>query len=117
MVKKKSQQLAIPQGDDVSDQPDLKPGQGDPAPTQPAAEDIGYTVGLWAWKDQYRCKQCDFDTLNLDVMLDHLVQAHAVFQFAEPMPASTSATTTPAPSASDAERADGIFEIDLKEDQ
>lgn len=112
MAKKRSQQSA------VSNQPSLEPGQGDPAPTQPAVEDIGYTVGLWAWKDQYRCKQCEFDTLNLDAMLEHLVNVHAVFLLEEPEPASSTPLSTAAPfSANDIERADGIFEIDLKEDQ
>ena len=113
MAKKKIQQSA------VSNQPSLEPGQGDPAPTQPAVEDIGYTVGLWAWKDQYRCKQCEFDTLNLDAMLEHLVNVHAVFLLEEPEPAPppTPPHLSTNGEGSDKERADGIFEIDLKEDQ
>lgn len=110
MAKKKGQQLA------VSNQPSLEPGQGLPAPTQPAVEDIGYTVGLWAWKDQYRCKQCEFDTLNLDAMLEHLVNVHAVFLLEEPEPDLTP-NPSPEGQGSDVEKADGIFEIDLKEDQ
>lgn len=81
--------------------------------------ELGYTVGLWAWKEQYRCKQCDFDTLDLGVMEEHLMMAHENFKFQEPAtPASTPPLNTTAPlSANDNERADGIFEIDLKEDQ
>jgi len=82
-------------------------------------ESVGYTVGLWAWKTQYVCKTCQFDTLQLGVMEEHLMLVHGNFKFQEPTPASSTPPDTAAPlSANNADEvADGIFEIDLKEDQ
>jgi hypothetical protein len=82
-----------------------------------SSEEIGYTVGLWAWKDQYQCKQCEFDTLDLDAMLEHLLKEHSVVNLKEPFPPSPDLTSSPSPLGEGGEKADGIFEIDLKEDQ
>lgn len=84
-----------------------------------SADDVeaqGYTVGLWAWKPQYLCKQCQFDTLDLKVMEEHLLLAHRTTPALTPPP---DLTPSPSPEGEgrNEERADGIFEIDLKEDQ
>jgi hypothetical protein len=48
-------------------------GQTSPPSPSPKGEggqaEIGYTIGQWAGHEQYRCKKCAFDTLDLDVML------------------------------------------------
>lgn len=75
----------------------------------------GYTTGAWAGKMQYACRACAFDSLDLDVILEHLVRVHAIFDLQEPAPLEA---TPAAPSEEEGEqKADGIFEIDLKEDQ
>jgi hypothetical protein len=94
-------------------------GQTSPPSPSPKGEggqaEIGYTIGQWAGHEQYRCKKCAFDTLELDVMLDHLLRVHSVIASA-PLPFPTS-PPAPLQDGEGSERADGIFEIDLKEDQ
>jgi hypothetical protein len=87
---------------------------------QPAQEsapaEIGYKVGQWAGKPQYQCKQCEFDTLDLDAMLEHLLAVHSVIAVDGPVtfPPSAGANPSEIPGT---QRADGVFEIELKEDQ
>lgn len=96
-----------------------QPGLDTPLSTSAAraAEEIGYTVGQWAWRNQYICKQCQFDSLDLDVMLQHLLLVHSIVALKEPEPALSSPQPSPEGRGSEIEKADGIFEIDLKEDQ
>lgn len=108
----------------VSDQQsavsDQQSGISDQQPATPSEESkIGYTVGQWAGHPQFRCKECAFDTLDLDVMLEHLLRVHSVIALNESAPPSEPSPPTPLPEGegSEVERADGIFEIDLKEDQ
>jgi hypothetical protein len=91
--------------------------QTDVSPEQPVEQpEIGYKVGQWAGHTQYKCKECAFDTLELDVMLDHLLKAHSVIALDKPQTFPPSPQSTE-PGGDDRERADGVFEIDLKEDQ
>lgn len=84
----------------------------------------GYTVGQWAWMPQYMCKQCEFDTLELSVMEEHLLVAHGTRTPAHLHPSTDAqdgeGKPSPQPSPLQGEgdeRGSGIFEIDLKEDQ
>lgn len=82
------------------------------------AEETGelYTEKSWAGMPQYCCTLCEFETLKIDVMWDHIAQQH----FQEPIPASTMQPLLEPekqPDEKAVERADGIHEIDLKEDQ
>lgn len=103
--------------------------QQTPPPTPPqieehnlerGAEVYGYTVGSWAGHEQYQCNHCEFDSLELGVMEEHVMLAHGIFRLKEPVPAPTP-DLTPSPSpegrGESNEKADGLFEIDLKEDQ
>lgn len=78
---------------------------------------IGYITGEWAGRTQYRCRSCAFDCLDLDQMLDHLVDRHSPV-------APSIAAHAPGELEEQAhadlqpdEAAQGIYEIDLKEDQ
>jgi len=42
------------------------------------AENEHYTTGTWAGHEQFRCKHCEFDTLELDVMVEHLFWMHSI---------------------------------------
>ncbi|MCI0550519.1 MAG: hypothetical protein L0287_06165 [Anaerolineae bacterium] len=90
-------------------------------PPQPTEEpQIGYTVGSWAGRPQYQCKECQFETLDLDAMLEHLLRVHSVIALkeSEPFPPSSpSPQPSPEGRGGEGEKADGIYEIDLKEDQ
>jgi len=44
---------------------------------RPAEENLPYTVGSWKGIEQYRCKKCPFDTLNLVDMQAHISKRHA----------------------------------------
>lgn len=76
----------------------------------------GYTIGQWAGHEQFRCRECEYDTLDLDVMLEHLLMVHSVVALKEPEPFPPSPPAS-LPQGEGSERVDGIFEIDLKEDQ
>lgn len=90
-----------------------------PEEAAPAPEERGYTTGLWAGKPQYRCKSCPWDCLDLDLMLDHLVERHS--PLAQEPGAGTQALVEPQgpipTNLQPDEVAQGIYEIDLKEDQ
>ena len=73
--------------------------------------EMGYTLGQWAGLPHYACKQCPFDTLDLDVMLEHLVQTHSpVVALTEPL----RDLEIENPAGPD-EIAQGIFEVTLEE--
>lgn len=37
-----------------------------------------YETGRWGGKEQYQCKHCAFDTLELDAIVAHLFWAHSI---------------------------------------
>jgi len=78
--------------------------------------EIGYTIGQWAGKEQYLCRECAFDTLELDVMLEHLLRVHSVIA-STPIPPPFPHQEITDGEREPTEKADGLFEIDLKEDQ
>jgi hypothetical protein len=61
---------------DESDQHTLT-GRADSDQPTPAANKH-YTTGTWASYEQFRCKHCEFDTLELDVMVEHLFWMHSI---------------------------------------
>lgn len=74
-------------------------------------ESKGYTIGQWAGKEQYRCKQCEFDTLDMDVMLDHLIRMHSA-PVSNP---SDQPAVFPTSTDRSGEAAQDIYDVDLKE--
>ncbi|MCL4528669.1 MAG: hypothetical protein M1282_04575 [Chloroflexi bacterium] len=87
-------------------------------PTQEA----GYTIEVWAGFDQYHCKKCGFDTLDLGVMIEHLLYhpAGAEVKLEEPaiQPPSAAPLSPKLGTAPNlGEEKQDIYEIDLKEDQ
>lgn len=70
----------------------------------------------------HQCKHCDFETLDLSDMEEHLMLTHGNLQLEEPA-SMTDLTPDPSPSFPNGdlreegggEKADGIFEIDLRE--
>lgn len=51
----------------------------EPAPVTAPAEptpDLPYTISEWNHLPNYGCRVCPFDTLDLDVMVHHIVEAH-----------------------------------------
>lgn len=97
--------------------PSLEPKlQAVSEPTEPR----GYTLGQWAGLPQYRCKSCQYDCLDLDMMLDHLVQRHSpvadIPDVEQPTPLQP-APIQPEAILQPGEAAQDIYEIDLKEDQ
>ncbi|MBI2758793.1 MAG: hypothetical protein HYX49_08955 [Chloroflexi bacterium] len=94
-------------------------------PAQVPEPEDGYITTLWAGCQQYQCRKCAFDTLNLDVMTEHLLFHPAVTEVKLEEPA---ASGTHVPEVSDSGSTPlrltpsspddaGIYEIDLKEDQ
>src|SRR5574341_2047842 len=72
----------------VSSEP-LSVKQPTTPPTQEVTtkgDELPYTIGSWAGKPQYQCKHCEFDSLNFDVMLEHLIVVHVVVPIKEPTP-------------------------------
>lgn len=80
---------------------------------QEEAESLPYEIKAWSGLPLYCCALCQFDTLSEDALFEHLASQHF-----EPTIANNE---FPAQSTSDAvvenEMANGVFEIDLKEDQ
>lgn len=73
---------------------------------------MGYRVAQWAGMPKYDCKQCAFDSLDLDAMLEHLIERHSVIAITEPV------EQPEAPGeklAEPDEVAHGIYEISLEE--
>ena len=105
-MAKKNMDATPPPAPPQIQEPNLERGDDEP----------GYTVGLWAGHQQYVCKQCAFDALELGVMEEHLMLAHGSFRFQEPV-AIPPSPLAPLPQGEGDEMADGIYEIDLKEDQ
>jgi len=104
MVKKKEEVVEVPE---VSDVPKVE------------ASRTPYEVSEWAGLPQYRCRLCPFDTLDEDVMFDHIARLHFTKQVPTVNSSIPSATAEDTASAQGeaVEKADGIFEVDLKEDQ
>ncbi len=74
-----------------------------------------YEVKAWAGKPQYCCLLCTFDTLDEDAMFDHIA-SHIT-----PPPSAEENLHPALPhfggGENSKEKADGIFEIDLKENK
>ena len=68
MAKKKNDDL-------LSKSSDQQLADSDP---QTPAENEHYTIGQWAGFEQFRCRHCEFDTLNFPVMVEHLFWMHSI---------------------------------------
>lgn len=80
-------------------------------PAQAPGPEDGYVTTLWAGCKQYQCKKCAFDTLDLDVMLEHLLFHPAVTE----MKLEEPARPTPNSASNPGEEKQDIYEIDLSE--
>lgn len=84
----------------------------EPIPERTTGGEMGYSVGRWAGLTQYKCKQCPFDTLDLDAMLEHLLKQHSVLAVQEPM---IQPSVTGDALKEPGEVAQGIYEVSLEE--
>lgn len=63
----------------VKQKPEAGPGPGDPGPAEMVgdAPELPYLPGTWHGMAQYRCRECPFDALEEETILEHIA-AHLV---------------------------------------
>lgn len=89
-------------------------GKDEVALKEPAPTEQPYTVGEWSGQPQYRCRHCDFDAMRLEVMLEHVENAHSP----NPSPLiqeSKAGDGSEVAASQNATRLIGVYEIDLEE--